>query len=234
MPRTRFHSHAPFSMTCTSLLLLLFSGCAFQGATVLEDRAPQLKSIVVAGFTPLLTGNEQGGVVRGPLQGTVYLAHPIPSEVAENMTESVFAKLAGKGYELVSPGQASGALASLVSAKPDLAGVELYREVGSALSADGVLIGYVYRWLEREGTDFAVERPASVAFDLYLLRTTDGAVVWRGKFDKTQQSFVENLLDLGTFMKSKGRWIRAEVLAEMGLNELLGKFPKSFPKEEKE
>lgn len=234
MPRSRFHAHAPFSMTWILPLLLIFPGCAFQGATVLEDRTPQMGSIVVAGFIPVLSSNEEGGVIRGPLKGTVYMAHPVPQDAAENMTESVYNKLAGKGYDLISPGQAKGVLAGLLASKPDLEGIQLYREVGKTLSADGVLIGYLYRWAEREGTDFAVERPASVAFDLYLLRTEDGAVVWRGKFDKTQQSFVENLLDIGTFIKSKGRWIKAGTLAEMGLDDLVGKFPKSIARVEEE
>lgn len=234
MLRSRYHHHAHLSMSWILLLMLLSAGCAFQGATVLEDRAYQIRSIVVAGFIPVLSGNQEGGVVRGPLQGTVYMAHPVPQDAAEKMTESVYAKLAGKGYDLISPGQAKGVLASLLSSKPDMNGIQLYRQVGNTLSADGVLIGYLYRWWEREGTDFAVERPASVAFDLYLLRTEDGSVAWRGKFDKTQQSFVENLLDIGTFMKSRGRWVKAEALAEMGLDELLGKFPMSMPRTEKE
>jgi hypothetical protein len=230
----RFQHKAPLSRNGILLLLLLFPGCAFQGATVLEEKASRMESIVVAGFIPVLSGDEEAGVVRGPLQGTVYLAHPIPEEIAEKLTESVYAKIAEKGYELISPDQAKGVLGTLLSSKPDGNGIQLYREVGNAFSADGVLVGYLYRWLEREGTNYAVERPASVAFDLYLLRTEDGAVVWRGKFDKTQQSFSENLLDIGAFMKSKGKWVKAEALAEMGLNELLGKFPKSVGRAEKE
>jgi hypothetical protein len=215
-------------------LLLLFHGCAFQGATVLEDRATRIGSIAVAGFIPVLSGGEEPGVVRGPLQGTAYLAHPVPQDVAEKMTESVYSRLSEMGYDLVSPGQAKGVLAKLLSSEPNSEGIQLYMDVGKALSTEGVLVGYVYRWWEREGTDFAVQRPASVAFDLYLLRSEDGAVVWRGKFDKTQQSFVENLLDIGTFMKSRGRWVKAETLAEMGLSELLDKFPRSIDKTEKE
>jgi len=189
---------------------------------------------VVAGFIPVLSGNEEPGIVRGPLQGAVYMASPVPENIAENLTESLFSKVAEKGYELISPGQAKGVLASLHFSKPNMEGVELYREVGKTLSADGVLIGYIFRWWEREGKDFAVDRPASVGFDLYLLRSENGAVVWRGKFDKTQQSFFENLLDAGTFFKSKGKWVKAETLAEMGLSELLLKFPKNIGKIEKE
>jgi hypothetical protein len=233
MPRSRLH-HRPLGSIICSLLFFIVPGCAFQGATVLEDRSSETGSIVVAGFIPVLSENEAAGVVRGTFHGTVYMAYPVPPDVPEKMSEILFSKLGEKGYDLISPGQAQGVLASLLSSKTDMNDLQLYREVGKNLSAKAVLVGYLYRWLEREGTDFAVQRPASVAFDLYLLRMEDGAVIWRGKFDKTQQSFVENLLDLGTFLKSKGRWVRAEALAEMGLNELLEKFPKPAPPTEKE
>jgi hypothetical protein len=233
MPRIRFRNPILFSMIWI-LLLLLSTGCAFQGATVLEDKSHQMESIVVAGFIPVLSGSEEPGIVRGPLQGAVYMAHPVPEDIAEMMTESVYSKMREKGYELISPGQAKGVLAGLHSSKPNMEGVELYREVGRTLSADGILVGYIFRWWEREGKDFGVDRPASVAFDLYLLRSEDGAVVWRGKFDKTQQSFFENVLDAGTFFKSKGKWVKAETLAEMGLSDLMGKFPKNIVRTERE
>jgi len=216
------------------LLLLLHSGCAFQGATVLEEKTQEMSSIAVIGFVPVLSANEEPGILRGPIQGAVYMAHPVSEETADRLTESVYSKVEKKGYRLISPGQARTALAGLHKSSPGLEGVRLYSEIGKSLSSDGVLIGYLFRWWEREGKDFAVDRPASVGFDLYLLRSEDGAVVWRGKLDKTQQSFFENLLDAGTFLKSKGKWVKAEELAEMGLNELMEKFPKSIREAEKE
>ena len=233
MPQSRFCHSVLYSILCI-LLLFLVSGCAFQGATVLEDKSHEMSSIVVAGFFPVLSAGEEPGIIRGPLQGAVYMAHPVPQEIVEKMSESVYLKMAEKGYELISPEQAKGVLASLHFSKPKMEGVELYSEIGKTLSADGILVGYIFRWWEREGKDFAVDRPASVGFDLYLLRSENGAVVWRGKFDKTQQSFFENLLDAGTFFKSKGKWVKAETLAEMGLSELLLKFPKNIGKIEKE
>jgi len=233
MLQSRFCRSVLLSILCL-IPLLLQAGCAFQGATVLEEKTQEMGSIAVVGFIPVLSVNEEPGILRGPIQGAVYMAHPVSQEIADNLTESVYSKVAEKGYRLIPPGQARTALAGLHVSNPRLEGVQLYREIGKTLSSDGVLIGYLFRWWEREGKDFAVDRPASVGFDLYLLRSEDGAVVWRGKLDKTQQSFFENLLDAGTFLKSKGKWVKAEALAEMGLNELLEKFPKSIREVEKE
>ena len=99
--------------------------------------------------------------------------------------------------------------------------LEVFQEIGKAYSADAVLTGYVYRWREREGTEYAVNRPASVAFDLYLIKTDDGVIIWKGRFEKAQQSLSENLFDLGTFLKSKGRWMEAKELADIGLAHLM-------------
>ncbi len=89
------------------------------------------------------------------------------------------------------------------------------------------MIGYVYRWREREGTDYSVNRPASTAFDLYLIRSHDRAVLWKGRFDKTQRSLSENILDMETFIKGKGRWMTVDRLAKLGLSNLMSKFPSS-------
>ena len=110
--------------------------------------------------------------------------------------------------------------------------LEILQEVGKAFEADAILAGYIYRWREREGTDYAVDRPASVAFDLQLIRPTDGAVLWKMKFDKAQQSLSENILDLKTFLDGRGRWMTVEKLAMLGLRKALGDMPSGPRKSE--
>jgi hypothetical protein len=82
-----------------------------------------------------------------------------------------------------------------------------------------VLVCFLYRFHERIGSRYAAEAPASVAFDLYLLRSVDGRVLWQGRFDETQRALSENLLDFNKFMKRKG-WISANDLALAGLDDL--------------
>jgi hypothetical protein len=109
---------------------------------------------------------------------------------------------------------------------------EIFARIGKTLSAEGVLGGHVYRWREREGTDYAASRPASVAFDLYLMRAGDGAILWKTRFDKTQISLTENLLDIETFLRAKGRWMKAGELADLGLTEVVDSFPKGDKEKE--
>jgi hypothetical protein len=64
-----------------------------------------------------------------------------------------------------------------------------------------------------------------VAFDLCLVGRSEGVILWKDRFEKTQKSLSENLFDFSTFVKSKGRWMRAEELAALGLEALVQNLP---------
>jgi hypothetical protein len=87
------------------------------------------------------------------------------------------------------------------------------------------VVGYLFRFRERKGEPYAVQQPASVAFDIHLLRVQDGVLVWRGSFDKTQSALMENILQAPAFYREKGRWVTAEELAAEGLEQVLKSFP---------
>jgi hypothetical protein len=70
-----------------------------------------------------------------------------------------------------------------------------------------------------------VDKPASVAFDLHLVRVRDGRVAWTGKFDETQRPLSDNLLKIGTFFKRGAKWLTAEELASAGMGETLTALP---------
>ena len=46
------------------------------------------------------------------------------------------------------------------------------------------------------------------------------------RYDKTQMSLSENVLDFQTFLKARGRWMSADELAEIGISEFVETFPK--------
>ena len=102
---------------------------------------------------------------------------------------------------------------------------QVLREVGSELGAEGIVVGYLFRFRERKGEPYAVQQPASVAFEIHLFRVEDGALVWRGSFDKTQSALMENILQAPAFYREKGRWVTAEELAGEGMEQVLKTFP---------
>jgi len=191
---------------------------------------PRTGKTVVLGFRPAMPEGEERGIVRNPISGAVFIAEPIPAGVTDKMTNKLFNLLRNyEGYELVDLDKEEDISASLLSSEQGISDKETFKRIGLVFSADSVMVGYIYRWQERKGSDYSADRPASTAFDLYLLRTEDGAVLWKGKFDKTQASLSENILDARTFFRGKGKWMTAEALADLGLSDILGEsFPNAF------
>jgi hypothetical protein len=102
---------------------------------------------------------------------------------------------------------------------------ELVSRIGRSLGADAVLTGGVYRWVERVGSNYAADTPASVGIDIDLVDTKTGRVIWHARFDDTQQFLIDNLLTIGTFLERGGRWVTAEEMAAAGLSDVLESSP---------
>ena len=79
---------------------------------------------------------------------------------------------------------------------------------------------FVYRYQERQGGNFAVDKPASVGFHLHLYDQNGLAKVFI--FDETQQPLFDNILKIGTFIRRGMRWITASELAEEGIDKGIG------------
>jgi hypothetical protein len=85
--------------------------------------------------------------------------------------------------------------------------------VGKCIPADFLLVPQVLRWKELEGGG----NPASVVLDLYLIDVKGGRLVSRFHYDETQKALTDNFLDFGKYVKRKGEWVKAEVLAKEGI-----------------
>lgn len=203
----------------------------------------EIKKVVVMGFQAAMTEGSGPNLVQNPITGTSFLAEPVDEDAVRQMNEALFSKLMkDKQWALVSPGQARGVLASIIDGdkKMEKTPRGMLQSVGKTFEADAVLTGHIYRWQKRLGSDFAVDRPASVSFDLVLVRPSNGAILWRSHFDKTQKSLFADLFDFDTYVKSAGRWLTAEKLADIGLEKLIMKMPgapalkKEAPAPEKE
>lgn len=227
----RFREVRSWLTLCIGLTMMMGAGCDWMRWGSPETPSlPHIGKVVLVGFRPAIPEYGRPEVVRSPVTGTVFMAEPVSPEIARNLTQALLDRMQSKGpYELVPPGQALGVYSTLIDsdAGANLGAIEVFQEVGKAFQADGVMAGYLYRWREREGGNYAVNRPASVAFDLYVIRPGDGALLWKAKFDKTQRSLSENVLDLNTFMEGRGQWMEVEELAMMGLEEMLKGLPRS-------
>lgn len=98
-------------------------------------------------------------------------------------------------------------------------------QLGRELNVDFIFVGYLFRFEERIGSRIGADKPASVGFDVHLLRVKDGKRVWDGKFDETQQALSENLLKIGSFVRRGATWLKAEELSSVGMDEMLKRLP---------
>jgi hypothetical protein len=212
-----------------ALLFLFVTGCGMKPAPVPEKQGAYSKeALAVVGFRAALVEGDVPQIVRDPFSGAIFWAEPVPPEVVREMTTELFERLKSRGDRaFIPPGQALGAYSRLASEDLGMAllPAKMLQEIGKTLGADLVLAGFIFQWKERQGTDYAVSRPASVSFDLHLVRSKDGKVIWNGKFEKTQQPLSQNILDLKTFLEGKGRWMTASKLASLGLDRVLATMP---------
>lgn len=89
--------------------------------------------------------------------------------------------------------------------------------LGRLLHSDAVMFWNITRYAERDGGDYSVESPASVAFDYRLLLTETGQTLCAGVFEETQSSLTDNILSFNRVFKRGLKWITARQLAKEGI-----------------
>lgn len=199
----------------------------------LEGKAETNPSVAILPFFVERVEDPGRGVVC-PVCKRIYRSGEIWPGAPNTLTRLLYEKMETQGtFEVIPFEKVEEVLFRLgkrrFEEKPALSSVE----VGKGLGADFVWIGYLFRFEERIGSSLGVERPASVSFDLHLLRMRDEKMVWLGKFDETQRPLSENLLKMGSFLRRKGSWLKAAELASVGMDETLKKLPGIKELEEK-
>ena len=217
------------------LFILFFLGCLVSlmscktGAVVKETpRAISgIKKILVLPFNNMAKIYGENVNVRCPVCGKVIMIGKVAEGVEHDLTAEVFDLLKERrDIQFIPPSQAEGVLTGLMfDNKISRSEKDKIMEAGRKLDADAVLYGYVYRYEERMGTKYAIDKPASVAFDIHLIHTTNGSLLWNGHFDETQQSLSENLFKLGAFIKRRAQWVSAHEMATTGIEEVMKTFP---------
>jgi hypothetical protein len=184
-----------------------------------------IKRIAVIAFQPLLP-KEGSTMVVCPLCSGGYSSGKIEKGAEKAVQEGFIDKLRDLKEVQIIPLEKVTAVYNRVAAealkKPLLA---VLKKVGAELKADVIAVGYVYRYTERVGYDFSAEHPASVAFEIHLLNVKDGSTIWRGVFDKTQKSLMENVFQASSFFKGGAKWLTASQLAKQGIDEIFKTFP---------
>lgn len=203
----------PKVLACWALtILLIFStGCSYIAPGNTEKELATINSI---GVLPAHIVNRQPSKLKAGAMAELNAG----TEIINSLLADYF-----QGFQdvsLISQSEIEG----LSSAEPGIF-LHLAREAGRQLHYDAVLITSVERYQARDGSEYAVMTPASVAFSLKLLAVESGQVVWSADFDQTQQPLFENILPSTRSTGSGFRWLTAEELTSAGLTKKLDSSP---------
>jgi peptidoglycan-synthase activator LpoB len=207
--RARARAYALFLVAAT-----IGTGCAAR-----KNGAPPVHVLAVL---PV----ERVSLALGSAPGTSE-PEPLPPDAATAVTGQIYRVLAVQSWFRFVPDLTAvdAAQSPTVSAETDLAAKA--RAFGKQVNADAVIFGSVSRFRERVGSEYGATQPAAVSFDLSVVRVVDGEIVWKGKFEKTQESLSSNLLDFWMFWSAGPHWFSARELAGLGVEKLLGEMRKA-------
>ncbi len=212
----RFSAPVPALFLCLTFLASII-GC--RTGHVGSDPAPPTKgneTVLILPFKDLAAIYGENANIRCPLTGRLFMGGPVPSDMSEVLTTRLYELLEeNTGYPLIASDEletiGDARSPSVLASRKDLAAA------GRRAGADVVMIGHMYRFRERVGKKFAAETPASVAFDVHMVRVADGRLLWTGYLDETQRSLSENLFNIGMFLEREGQWVTAQEMATKAL-----------------
>ena len=90
-------------------------------------------------------------------------------------------------------------------------------DLAQSLGASAVIIGSIYVYKERVGSDIGVTSPAQVDFEAVLMDSKSKEILWSSRYSESQLPLLNNVANLNKFLKRKGKWVKAEVLVDDGI-----------------
>jgi hypothetical protein len=191
--------------------------------------------IAVLPFQKVTSSDGGKGPAWGPLTRSAHLGGTIIKGATESLDSALANYLPSISRIPLVPAPQTGLVYNLLVGR-DLEDT-MRQEImatGKKLNADAVMIGFVYRFKQREGGPYSAEEPAAVSFDLSVVRTRDGSIIWRDSFEEKQENLAQNFLKIEQFMKHGMRWYTAQELGSIGVQKLLANFPWQEPGIKKE
>lgn len=215
----------------------IVAGCGGQESYPPLQLPEGTRNVLVVDFRNMAENQSDQGTVRCPLSGQMFEAGPVAEEAEAILSGELRRLVKDRQYiKFISAQKLWEIQAQMLGEEGQpVSELLLLRETGRKLGADVVMAGHIYRFKERVGKKYAAESPASVAFDLHLVRVADGRVLWSKDFDETQKPLTENLFQLPTFLKRDGQWITARQMAAAAMERMIeGGTPKAVPPGESE
>lgn len=153
--------------------------------------------------------------------------HVVSEKDAQQITAKVVSALANRPALRVIRPQESLTVIDKISPEDSRSIKKLVQEVGTHFKVDAVMTGLVRTYREREGSKLGAD-PAAVGFEIYLLKPSDGKVLWTGEFFEEQKPLTQDFVG---FFEKGGGFVTADKLAELGVTKVMKAFPVGFQSE---
>ena len=137
-------------------------------------------------------------------------------EILEKVVENYFGK--SRRVVMLTTDQLQALLGSETGNRRDLA-----RVVAEKMDSDGMLVFTLERYRQRVGSELSATDPASLSFNFRLFKVPEIRMICSGRFDETQRSLSENILDFSQARKRGFKWITAEDMAEKAVKDRFDK-----------
>lgn len=196
---------------CLWLLVSSLSSCSTMTGKDVQAPIQPLSCIAVI---PAVTSVDKDDTIsyegarmleRGAAHATAYMAAELSKNPKVRMINS--AQMSAAVEEV------SGGLSGTVTA------------LGKKVNCEGVLITTVRRFVQRDGTELAVDAPASADFHMVLRHAPTGAMLWSADFQETQEDLLSNIFSYNKMQKRGFHWVTAEELLEQGIKLRLDECP---------
>jgi len=216
-----------------ALILLVFvvGACASQGGPVIRPQGDltKIEKVAVLPYKNMTTIHGEGATIRSPITGRVFVTGPVVNRADQFLTEQVVSRVRQDiAFKTVPARNADRILNAVADGKGRAWNRRMQlAETGRQLGADAIMVGHVYRFRERVGTNLAADSPASVAFDIYIIDCRQESVVWSAFYNYTQQALSDNLGGMGNFIRRGGRWVTAEQLATFAIEDMFADLPRN-------
>lgn len=228
-----YRSKKPLGSFGVMLATLVFWGLCGQTHASDPKITPSVQrfsKLMVMPFRDLYEVYGDEASYRCPFTGKVQMIGPVAASADEFLTEQLMLMIKEHtAYQPKLVDRASGLVAEHLSGQKRISSeMDFLVAVGTDYGAELILAGYLYRFEERVGNNYAAEAPASVAFSLYLIEVNSKQLLWARHFDETQKPLSDNLFKLSDFIKRKGRWVTAREMASAALEEMVHDLPKAL------
>lgn len=212
-----------YALWLLGFAILVPCGLKAQDDAVVRQAEPQ---IAVVPFQAILPVDHSSSTVQCPVCGNVHSSGSI-AKGAEKIVEDIFVDQLSrlKNVEVVQQERASAVYRRIAADSLKKTVLQVVQKTGQELRVDYIVVGFVYRYKERIGYNYSAERPASVTYEIHLISVKDGKSIWRGAYDKTQKSLMEDVFQASSFLKGGARWVTARQLTKLGIDEIMATFP---------